>query len=124
MRIVFHFCLYRKRLNPNCYVPDPNQFPKACPTAGPYIVSELDVSKMLGEIQSIQTTNRSPLRMAATRIAIILLYTTGIRVGELLRLRMNGYNRSGKTLMIRNSKFFKSRLLPLPNDVAIELENY
>jgi integrase len=32
------------------------------------------------------------------------------------------YNPSTQTLIIRESKFHKSRLLPLPNDVAMEVE--
>ena len=33
MRIVRNFCIYRRRMVPDCFVPDPSQFPKACPCA-------------------------------------------------------------------------------------------
>jgi integrase len=61
------------------------------------------------------------LRGTATRLAIILLYTTGLRRGELLRLTPADYAPSAETLLIRASKFHKSRLLPLPGDVAAEV---
>jgi integrase len=64
------------------------------------------------------------LRWANTRLAITLLYATGMRRGELLRLTPNDYNVSDRTLLIRASKFHKSRLLPLPNDLASEVERH
>ena len=47
------------------------------------------------------------------RLAIVLLFTTGIRRGELLRLQLGDYDRQNSTLLIRESKFYKSRLLPI-----------
>jgi integrase len=67
---------------------------------------------------------RSPLRGSATRLAIILLYTTGLRRGELLRLSAQDYDASTRTLLIRSSKFHKSRLLPLASDVAAEISRF
>jgi integrase len=64
------------------------------------------------------------LRGAATRLAIILLYATGLRRGELLRLSAQDYDVSEQTLLIRSSKFHKSRLLPLPNDIAGEVAQF
>jgi hypothetical protein len=47
MRAVRHFCLYRRRTVPDCFVPDPTQFPKARPVVRPYIFSNGDVAKYL-----------------------------------------------------------------------------
>jgi integrase len=58
------------------------------------------------------------------RLAIVLLFTTGIRRGELLRLTLGDYNHRDATLLIRESKFHKSRLLPLHNDLAAEVDRY
>lgn len=122
MRVVRNFCLYRRRTNPNCFIPNPTQFPKARPASQPYIFSDLEIVKILSYSDCIPVTPRSPLRAASTRLAIVLLYTTGLRRGELLRLTAADYNPSTQTLIIRESKFHKSRLLPLPNDVAMEIE--
>jgi len=124
MRVVMNFCLYRRRSNPTCFVPDSNQFPIAQPTVQPYIFSDVEIANVLSQIDHIPVTARSPLRAAVTRIAVILLYTTGIRRGELLRLTVADYDSSGQTLMIRSSKFHKSRILPLPDDVAREVERF
>ena len=67
---------------------------------------------------------RAPLRAAVFRLAIILLYTTGLRRGELLRLVIGDYDPRAQTLLIRASKFHKSRYLVLAPDGAREVEQY
>lgn len=124
MHVVRNFCLYRRRTAPACFVPDPTQFPQVHPTVQPYIFSDPEVASLLGHSTCIHGSARSPLRGAATRLAIVLFYTTGLRRGELLRLTAGDYDPSAQTLMIRASKFHKSRLLPLPSDVAIEVEQF
>lgn len=54
----------------------------------------------------------------------MLLFTTGLRRGELLRLNVGDYDSREGTLLIRASKFHKSRLLPLPDDVRHEVDHY
>ncbi len=124
MLIARNFCLYRRRTVPACFVPDRSQFPQAHPRPQPYILSDDEVSRILSCSQAVAESVRSPLRRASTRLAVVLLYTTGLRRGELLRLSPADYDRSAHTLLIRNSKFYKSRLLPLPGDVAKEVESY
>ena len=124
MRTIRNFCLYRRRADPVCFIPDPTQFPQARPTIEPYIFSEDEVARILSHSKRIPVSARSPLRRAATRLAIILLYTTGLRRGELLRLTAADYDPSTRTFMIRASKFHKSRLLPVQKDVAAEIERF
>jgi integrase len=124
MRLVRNFCLYRRRTVPGCFVPDPTQFPQAVPTVRPYIFSDREVERLLRHSASLPDSAPSPLRGTATRLAIVLLYTTGIRRGELLRLTPGDYDPSAETLLIRASKFHKSRLLPLPGDVAAEVAQF
>lgn len=124
MRTIRNFCLYRRRADPACFIPDPTQFPQARPTIEPYIFSEDEVARILSHSKRIPVSARSPLRRATTRLAIILLYTTGLRRGELLRLTATDYDPSTRTFMIRASKFHKSRLLPVQKDVAMEIERF
>jgi integrase len=58
------------------------------------------------------------------RIAVVLLYTAGLRRQELARLRLEDVNPDAGTLHIRASKFHKSRWLPLSLSACEELRRY
>jgi integrase/recombinase XerD len=62
------------------------------------------------------------VRPEVMRLAIALLFTTGIRRGELLALRIADYDRGEGTLHIRQTKFYKSRLLPINGSIAEEID--
>jgi integrase len=124
MRVVRNFCLYRRRRSSKCFVPDASQFPLSHSPVQPYLFSEQEIARLLSYCGCIFDSARSPLRSAATRIAIILLYTTGMRRGELLHLTLEDYDPSSQRLLIRDSKFHKSRVLPLSGDVATEIEYF
>jgi integrase len=57
-------------------------------------------------------------------LAVVLLYTTGLRRGELVRLVMSDYDPVEQTLLVRASKFHKSRLVALSKSTVAELEHY
>jgi integrase/recombinase XerD len=122
MQQVHNFCLYRRRTEPHCFVPDPALFPKHHQRLQPYIFSEQEVARLLRAASAVKRLPSSPLRPDVIRLAIVLLFTTGIRRGELQRLALGDYNRRDATLLIRETKFYKSRLLPLNSNIAEELE--
>jgi len=57
-------------------------------------------------------------------LAMILLYTTGLRRGELLGLNLADFNSKEGTLLIQNTKFHKSRIVPLSSSVTGEVYHY
>jgi integrase/recombinase XerD len=118
------FCLYRRRTQPQCFVPDPSSFPPYHQRLKPYIFSEAEVARLLSAASGLKRNPLSPLRPEAIRLAIILLFTTGIRRGELLHLTIGDYNRQESTLHIRETKFYKSRLLPINSGIADEIDRY
>ncbi len=118
------FCLYRRRTEPLCFVPDLSSFPFYHQRLKPYIFSQADVAKLLCAAEGLERKSVSPLRPEAIRLAIILLFTTGIRRGELLGLTLGDYDRRESTLLIRETKFYKSRLLPINDGIADEIDRY
>jgi integrase len=118
------FCLYRRRTEPRCFVPDPNSFPPYHQRLKPYIFSQAEVAKLLRAASGVERNPVSPLRPEVIRLAIILLFTTGIRRGELLGLTLGDYNRQESTLHIRETKFYKSRLIPVNSGIADEIDQY
>jgi integrase len=124
MRVVRNLCLYRRRRDPNCFVPDLFQFPPLHQPVLAHIFTEAEIASLLHHTGSLSSSSRSPLRPQMYRLAIVLLYTTGLRRGELVRLKIRDYDSSQRTLLIRESKFHKSRLLPLSSDAAREIETF
>ena len=118
------FCLYRRRTEPQCFVPDLTSFPPYHQRLKPYIFSEAEVAKLLHASSGLKRSPLSPLRPEAIRLAIILLFTTGIRRGELLNLTIGDYDRQESTLHIRQTKCYKARLLPIHSGIADEIDHY
>jgi integrase len=124
MRIVRNLCLYVRRTDPDCFVPDPSGFPTPHVPRRPYIFSEEEIARLLRSAADLRPRSTSPLCAEGFRLAVVLLYTAGLRRGELARLSLSDYDHSERTLLIRASKFHKSRLVALSEDAAREIELY
>lgn len=124
MQAVRKLCLYRRRTDPSCFVPDATQFPAQHQRIRPHIFTEDEVVRVLEAATRLEPSNNSPLYKEVLRLAIVLLYTVGLRRRELIRLTIADWDPVERTLLIRTSKFFKSRLVPLPRDASTELLAY
>ena len=124
MRIVYQLCLFRRRSNPTCFLPDPRQFPPLQPRPRPHIFSEDEIARLLLTADTLEPNALSPLHRQVARIAVVLLYTTGLRRRELVRLTLGDYDACGRVLLVQESKFYKSRLIPLSDDAVVEIDRY
>jgi integrase len=122
--VVRKLCLFRRRREPRCFVPDPTGFARPRPHAPPVIVTPSQIGAMLHAADRLTASRDSPLRAAAMRIAVVLLYTAGLRRGELIRLRLADVAAHDGVLHIRESKFHRSRWVPLSSDARRELREY
>jgi len=78
----------------------------------PYIYSIAEIQKLLDTARNYRSS-AYPLRAAALHCMVTLAYCAGLRVGELLGLKMADVHIEEGTIEIHDSKFFKSRCLPL-----------
>jgi integrase/recombinase XerD len=124
MRIVRNLCLYLRRTEPDCFVPDPSAFPAPHVSRRPSIFSEKDIGRLLRSTADLRPRSTAPLYAEGLRLSVVLLYTAGLRRGELARLVLSDYDPLEATLLIRASKFHKSRLVALSGDATRELELY
>lgn len=124
LRIVRNLCLYRRRTEPACFVPDRALFPPPHQPRAPYIFTAPEIAQLIRATAMLRATPRCPLRPRVFRLAVILLYTTGLRRGEGLRLTLADYARDEQVLRIRETKFHKSRLVPLSPATAREVDRY
>jgi integrase len=88
------------------------------------IFGPAEVARMLRAITELAPNPQFPLRRDALRLAVVLLYTAGLRRGELVRLTLADVDLRSGTLMIGASKFHKSRIVPLSSDAQRELRAY
>jgi integrase len=123
-RVVRNLCLYRRRTELSCFVPDPNRFPRAHPHQPPVIFGPDAVARMLNAAQQMAPAPGSPLRPWVMRMAVTLLYTAGLRRRELVRLTLADVNASAGVLRVRETKFHKSRWVPLSMDARREVRAY
>ena len=123
-RIVHKFCQYRRRSDPTCFVPDPLSFARSQPYRAPVLVEPEQIARMLTCATALIPTAKSPLRAAVLRLAIVLLYTAGLRRGEVLRLTLADIDAEVGVLRVRESKFHKSRFVPLSPSSHEELRRY
>jgi integrase/recombinase XerD len=124
MRIVRNLCLYLRRTHPACFVPDPSGFPAPHAPQRPHIFTEEQILRLLCATANLRPTSTSPLCAEVFRLAVVLLYTAGLRRGELVRLVLSDYDPAERTLLVRASKFHKSRLVALSKDAVHELDLY
>src|SRR5207253_7078736 len=85
----------------------------------PYILSEAQIRQLV--IAASRSGYRT-LRRETYSTLFALLASTGLRVSEAIRLRLDDITPDG--LVIRCSKFRKSRLVPLHDTARTGLERY
>ena len=114
------FARYLHASDPRHEVPPAELIPYRKIRYEPYIYSDEDVTALLGEAQVIP----HPL-MAATYTTLFgLLAVTGMRLGEALRLDRDDVDCNNAVLFVRDSKFNKSRELPLHSTSRDTLRTY
>ena len=89
----------------------------------PHIYSPADVRRML-DIARSYPSPRAALRPLSIYTMLLLAYCAGLRRGELARLDLGDADLQGGTITVRQTKFFKTRILPLPDSVRAELRAY
>lgn len=67
---------------------------------------------------------RAPLRSETLYTMVVLSYCAGLRIGELLRLDLGDLSLDEGTITVRDTKFFKSRRLPLSESALSALREY
>jgi len=120
----FRFAVSRGHLDK---IPLPTVLPKRPPTLAPYIYSHAEMRRLLDAIPSTQrSTPRSRSRMEPTtmRAIVLLMYGAGLRHSEVLHLSNADVDLANSLLTVRNTKFFKSRLVPIGRDLTEVLREY
>jgi len=121
--VVRCFARYLSAVDPATEVPPTDLLPRQASgsnRAEPYLYSDAEVSALLAAARSI----RSPLTAATCETLIGLLAVTGMRVGEALHLDRGDLDRVRGVLIVRDSKFDRSREVALHESTLAALDRY
>ena len=118
------FCWHLVRGRTGGFVPDLRRFPKPLGPPAPCLLSSAQMAQILAGTRTINPSRKHPLRPQSMRLALVLLYCCGLRRGELLHLCLADLDTEQNVLRINQTKFHKSRLVPLSPSVAVELRTY
>lgn len=115
------FARYLSGIDPGTEVPPLGLMPHRQRWRRPFIYSPTDIDAVLSQARC---SNASPLR-AATYVTLIgLLAASGLRIGEAIKLDRSDIDWAEGVLLIRESKFGKSRLVPLHTSSMGALTDY
>lgn len=89
----------------------------------PYLYTAADLQRILEAAQTFPSP-LAPLRPVSLHMMVVLAICAGLRLGELARLTVGDVDLKEGTIEIRETKFFKSRRLPLARSVITVLHRY
>jgi len=115
------FARYMSGIDPGTEVPPLGLMPSRQRWHRPFIYTPADIDAIMSQARASIV---SPLRAATYQTLIGLLAASGLRIGEAIKLDRSDIDWDQGVLLIRESKFGKSRLVPLhPTTMQALAEN-
>lgn len=91
----------------------------------PFIFSPEQTNQLITAVgATIRHCHKHLLFDMAIYVALVMLARCGMRINEPLRLCRNHFRPDEGSVYIERTKFRKDRLIPLPQSVLVELNNY
>jgi site-specific recombinase XerD len=104
--------------------PIPSAVPKVPKTFTPYIYSRIEIQQLLDATSLSQAKEWCSMSIQTFRTLLLFLYGTGLRLGEALRLEYRHVDPMGVIVRVEETKFYKSRLVPVGPDVSMLLRHH
>ena len=116
------FAKWWSAIDPRTEVPPEGILPHRFRRAPPYIYADEEIERIVRAAQKLPSSKG--LRAATYSTIFALLVVTGMRVSEAVALNREDVDLTAGTLMIRQTKFGKSRLVPIHPTASSALEDY
>jgi integrase len=97
--------------------PLPRTVPRPSQVFEPYIYSRDELRRLLDAVV-VNDNPRSHIDPGTYRVLLLLLYGAGLRISEALGLTVADVDLTARILIIRESKFYKTRLVPISDDLC------
>ena len=120
LSVVRCFARHLKTLDPACQVPPTDLLLARYQRITPYLYSPSEIAALVHAAGTLAV----PLRAATYQALISLLAVSGLRVGEAIRLDRGEVDPDAGLLRIVNSKFGKSRQVPVHSSTVGMLRRY
>jgi integrase len=88
------------------------------PTYIPYIYSEAELKRLLAAVPAATAGAQQTIDADTLRALLLLLYGAGLRRGEAMRLKIEDVDIEQSLIHVRQTKFFKTRIVPLSDSLT------
>lgn len=103
--------------------PLPQETPRLPPSQTPYVYSTDELRRLL-DATAVVHSDHSRLQAVTYRTLLLLLYGAGLRIGEALDLKISDVDFAERVITVRDTKFYKTRLVPIGPKLARMLVAY
>jgi integrase/recombinase XerC len=122
LEVIRPFAAYYRQFEPSSVVPDLKFFGPGHRRLAPHIYTDQEVCDLLEEAGRL--TPQGGLRPATYQTLFGVIAATGLRISEALHLRDADVDLQEARLTVRQTKFNKSRCLPIHSSVVQALSQY
>lgn len=120
LSVVRRFATYMRSIDPSTEVPPTHILVQKKGRATPFLYSPADLAALMDATKAFRLAEQG----VTLRTLISLLSVTGMRIGEAIRLDVEDFDPGNAILVVRNTKFGKTREVPLHQTTVTALSSY
>ena len=124
LRTVRQFAKYLVRQGVPAYSPPERSGPRQSRAHTPYIFTHSQTAALLAAVDRLESEGHSPRRHQIMPEVFRLLYGSGMRINEVLHLRVADVDLDCGILTVRDAKLRKDRIVPVGVVMAARLRAY
>jgi integrase/recombinase XerD len=121
LTVVRQFCQFLSLEEPRTAIPGPRFLGLHRSSFVPRVLTQQEGRRFIAACKRLTSRHGVPMRGPILSTLFIVLYLAGLRTGEVVGLTVEDVDLERGVLRIRNTKFGKSRLVPIASDVVARL---
>lgn len=116
------FCRFMFQFDSETYIPEKGLVKPAKIQVKPHIFTEEEIVKLINQTKRLY--QKHPLLPHTCETIIGLLWVTGMRIGEVVNLKIEDVDTVEGIIHVQETKFYKSRLIPISKSTTKALIKY
>ena len=89
-----------------------------------YYLQDNEIQRIINLYNRKIERSKDPFTYLRNKVIFLILLTSGLRCNECLNLKINDVDLKNKTILIRNTKTYKERLVPINQNILEEIKKY